>query len=221
MSDKFQDRYRIPSARWQDWDYGWNGAYFITICTAGRECYFGKIEDAKMVLSNLGIIADIFWHEMTNHCHKVKLDAFVVMPNHIHGILILTGNEKTEDDEFGYYDDCTNNDPAMVETRHALSLLEQDAVETRHALSLPHPLQYSTSPGQKRFRNQGKKTISSIIGSYKSAVSKHAHRLKFNFDWQPRFHDHVIQDDGSYQRISNDIQNNPANWRNDNFCDKS
>ncbi len=176
-----------------------------------------------MVLSNSGIIADILWHEITNHCRKVELDAFVVMPNHIHGILILTGKEKTGDDEFGNHIDGTNNDRGMVETRHALSQSHPVPLptETRHAFSLQHPLQYSTSPGQKRFQNQGKKTISSIIGSYKSAVSKHAHRLKFNFDWQPRFHDHVIRDDDSYQRISDYIQNNPANWRNDDFYDES
>jgi len=54
MSEKFQDKYRIPSARLQNWDYGWNAAYFITICTAGQDCIFGKILDGKMILSNLG-----------------------------------------------------------------------------------------------------------------------------------------------------------------------
>jgi len=207
MSDKFQHRYRIPSARWQNWDYGWNGAYSITICTAGRECYFGKIVNGKMVLSNLGIIADIFWHEITNHSDKIELDAFIVMPNHIHGILILTSNEKTGDDELGYQ----NNGPNV----------DRDVVETRHALSLQHHLQNSITPGQRRFRNQGKKTISSIIGSYKSAVSKHAHRLGFGFAWQSRFYDHVIRDDDSYQRISAYIQNNPKNWQNDGFYNAS
>jgi len=214
MSDKFQDKYRIPSARWQDWDYSWNGAYFITICTAGRDCDFGRIRDGKTELSNLGILAEVYWKEITNHFNTVELDAFVVMPNHIHGILILTGNEKNGTDELG----SQNDDRCAVETRHALSHTIPVPKETRHALSLPrHPRQNSLSPGQRRFRNQGKKTISSIVGSYKSAVSKHAHLLGINFDWQPRFHDHIIRSDGAYQRISAYIQNNPKNWLDDKF----
>ena len=210
MSEKFQDKYRIPSARLQNWDYGWNAAYFITICTAGRDCIFGKIPDRKMILSNLGIIADVFWYEIKNHCNTVELDAFVVMPNHIHGILLLTGNEKNGDEYFGSYD----NDDIGADAD-----LDTDAVETRHALSLPPP--HPLTPGQLRFRNQGKKTVSSIIGSYKSAVSKHAHRLELDFEWQARFHDHIIRTDASYQRISEYIQNNPLNWPNDKFYNES
>jgi len=229
MSEKFQDKYRIPSARLQNWDYGWNAAYFITICTAGQDCIFGKILDGKMILSNLGIIADIFWHEIKNHCNTVELDAFVVMPNHIHGILLLTGNEKNGDEYFGCHDDDNNDGDGYggVVVRGAV---DGGAVETRHALSLPHSQSHSHSqsypqqpptPGQLRFRNQGKKTVSSIIGSYKSAVSKHAHRLGFNFDWQARFHDHIIRSDKAYQRISAYIQNNPLNWPNDKFYNES
>jgi REP element-mobilizing transposase RayT len=92
MADKFQDRYRIPSACLQNWDYRRNAAYFITICTAGRVCCFGHVGDGKMHLSHLGIIADILWHEIINHARNVELDAYVFMPNHIHGILILNGD---------------------------------------------------------------------------------------------------------------------------------
>ncbi len=65
--DKFQNKYRIASARAQWWDYGWNGAYFITICTAHREYFFGEIENEKMILSKTGIVADILWHEIPYH----------------------------------------------------------------------------------------------------------------------------------------------------------
>ena len=63
MSDKFQNKYRIPSARLQNWDYGWNAAYFITICTQNRECYFGEIIDEKMFLSEIGTIVQQYWNE--------------------------------------------------------------------------------------------------------------------------------------------------------------
>ena len=188
---KFRDKYRIPSARAQWWDYGNDGAYLITICTKNRECYFGNVVDAKMQLSHIGLLADVFWHEIKNHAKNVRLDAFQVMPNHIHGVLILNGNERETDN-------------SSVETTHALSLPPD---------SLPQP----PSPGQKRFQHQGSNTISSIIGSYKSAVTKHAHRLGYEFDWQDRFHDVIIRDEEAYIRIAHYIKNNPAKWDEDKF----
>ena len=113
-TDKYQNKYRIQSSRLQNWDYGWNAVYFITICTNNRECYFGEIVDGKMKLSNIGEIANVFWYEIPSHFQFVKLDAFVVMPNHIHGILILNN----ENGNNGVNVIINVN----VETRHALSL---------------------------------------------------------------------------------------------------
>ena len=104
MAKKYQNKYRIESARLQNWDYRREGAYFITICTQNRKHYFGKIKNGKMEFSNIGIIADILWSEIINHNDDIELGEFVVMPNHIHGILIL------------------NNNTVVVETLHATSL---------------------------------------------------------------------------------------------------
>ena len=70
---------------------------------------------------------------------------------------------------------------------------------------------------ENRFQNQGKNSISSIVGSYKSAVTKHARRLGFDFFWQSRFWDNIIQDEKAYQKISNYIIHNPTNWELDKF----
>ena len=121
MTNLYQGKYRIPSARWQNWNYGSDAAYFITICTKHREHYFGEIEHGKMCLSHVGILADVFWHEIKNHAKNVELDSFVVMPNHIHGILILDGNKMDRNDN----DDNNGNDinnGNTVETPHAVSL---------------------------------------------------------------------------------------------------
>lgn len=198
--DRFNNKYRIASARAQWWDYGWNGAYFITICTASREHFFGEIQNGKMILSPTGVIADIIWHEIPNHHPNVELGDFVVMPNHIHGILIL---DKPGD----------NGGRRAVETGHALSV-DNDIIETGHALSLRNN---AKTIGQQRFQNIGKNSVSSIVGSYKSAVTKHANRLGLGNGWQPRFHDHIIRDDGEYQRISDYIVANPENWDRDKF----
>ena len=206
MTDKFQNKYRISSARAPFWDYGCTAAYFVTICTQDRKCYFGDVVDGKMNLSGIGIIADVLWHEIKNHTQNVELEQFVVMPNHIHGILIINNDN---DDGTTYDDGITHS---VVETTHALSL--------PHTLSLPPPQQQSPPQqtiGQKRFQHQGKNTLSSIIGSYKSAVTKHAHRLGFDFAWQSRFHDHIIRNEQSFQTIADYIANNPLKWENDKF----
>ena len=79
MSDKFQDIYRIPSARAAWWDYRNDAAYFVTICTAGREQYFGEIANGNMHLSEIGQIAHQNWIEIPKHFPFIKLDVFVVI----------------------------------------------------------------------------------------------------------------------------------------------
>jgi len=92
-------------------------------------------------------------------------------------------------------------------------------VETRHALPLqtPPPPPPEKTIEQQRFQNQGSNTVSSIIGSYKSAVTKHANRLKLDSDWQHRFYDHIIRDDAEFSKISDYIANNVQNWEQDKF----
>ena len=90
MTKKYKDKYRINSTRLKNWDYGGNALYFITICTKNREHFFGEITKGKMKLSEIGEIAKKCWLEIPEHFPFVKLDEFVVMPNHVHGIILLT-----------------------------------------------------------------------------------------------------------------------------------
>lgn len=176
MATYYKNKFRNESTRLQNWDYRWDAAYFITICTKDRSPYFGEISNAQMNLSNIGVLADVFWHEIKNHAKNVMLDAFVVMPDHIHGILILTGN----DGEHGEHGEHEESNPQTI--------------------------------GQQRFQNIGNNSISSIIGSYKSAVTKHARRLGFDFTWQTRFYDHIIRDEIALNSIRNYIEQNIAKW---------
>jgi REP element-mobilizing transposase RayT len=220
MAEKYQNKYRIPSIRLQNWDYRRAGGYFITICTKGRQHYFGQIRNKKMHLSQVGVIADLLWHEIKNHSKNVILGEFVVMPDHIHGILILTGNGGDARDA---RDAGDAGDAGPAQTGHA--------VQTGHALSLPHAQSQSQSPpptqsqslppiGRQRYQNIGKNSVSSIIGSYKSAVTKHANRLGFEFGWQPLFYESIARDPESLERISRYIRNNPIKWKEDNFYKK-
>lgn len=189
MSKKILKKYRIRSARLQNWNYGWNAAYFVTICTQNRECYFGNIIEPQDLaslpiidLSDIGKIALQYWNEIPNHFPFVELGVFVVMPNHVHGIIIINKN----DDE---------NGDVTVETQNFASLIQKQQ--------------------QNKFGQQSK-NLASIIRGYKSGVKKYATMNHIDFAWQPRYHDHIIRNDESFQRISEYIVNNPLNWSGDN-----
>lgn len=92
---KFKGKYRILANRLKDWDYGSSALYFITICTKDKTPYFGTIEFnetediAYLQKTELGLIAENFWIEIPKHFPFVKLDEFIIMPNHIHGIVFI------------------------------------------------------------------------------------------------------------------------------------
>ncbi|CAH0997069.1 hypothetical protein EMA8858_03206 [Emticicia aquatica] len=193
MADKFQNKYRIPSARHPNWDYCTNGAYFITICTKNRQYFLGECEKGKMKLSTVGAIVQGFWYEIPKHFPFVELGEFVVMPNHIHGVLILNKN--------GFYE---NIEPVDI----------IDPVETLQC-------NVSTENKNEFYQKISPKSgsISTIVRSYKSICTKHIHSAfpTLNFEWQTRFWDNIIRDDEAFNTISQYILNNPLNWEEDKF----
>jgi len=80
-------RYRRSSLRLRGYDYSSQGAYFVTICTYQRTCLFGKIVNGKTQLSPFGQIADDYWQQIPTHFPNVDLDEYIIMPNHVHGII--------------------------------------------------------------------------------------------------------------------------------------
>lgn len=189
MNGKFQNKYRIPSTRLKNWDYAQNGAYFITICTGNRAHFFGEIVtlhgENKMQLNEIGNLANEFWAEIPKHFPFVELGNFVVMPNHIHGILIINK---------------MNIDNDRVETLHC-------NVSTRNGAKNEQMVLISPKSG----------SISTILRSYKSVVTKNARFIQTSFLWQERFYDHIIQNLESFERIQNYIENNITNWKEDKF----
>lgn len=167
-------------AQW--WNYSNNGAYFITICTENRTHYFGEIKDGKMILSEAGKIAQKCWDEIPQHFPFVELGAFVVMPDHVHGIIMISNNDEKIisdlSDRVVACNDCT--DKIMAE------------------------------------KSPKKGSVSSIIRSYKSAVSKFSRIEDPNFKWQAKYHDIIIRDSEAFVNISRYIENNPKNWKNKN-----
>jgi putative transposase len=92
---KYQGKYRNESARLKNWNYASEGVYFITICTKDRIHYFGEIKDGKMICNDLGKQVFHEWHSTPHIRSDMNLDmtVFVVMPNHIHGIIMIRDNE--------------------------------------------------------------------------------------------------------------------------------
>ena len=82
------------SQRLRGYDYSREGAYFVTICTLGRECIFDEIINGQPSTSQLAEVVQTCWHDLPRHYRHVQLDAFVVMPNHVHGIILLTDKER-------------------------------------------------------------------------------------------------------------------------------
>lgn len=108
MIKKFKNKYRIPSSRLPGYDYGADGWYFVTICTKNRLHYFGEIilethDCASLRPTATGMIANEYWLQIPQHYPFVQLDAFVIMPDYIHGILFFNNHDKTDwkPNEFG------------------------------------------------------------------------------------------------------------------------
>ncbi|TZF86427.1 hypothetical protein FW774_05120 (plasmid) [Pedobacter sp. BS3] len=189
MSDKFQQKYRIKSARADWWNYGANAAYFVTICTQNRLPYFGKVAEGLVELSDIGKIAHKCWKEIPLHFPFVLLDEFVVMPNHIHGIVVI---DKGNAENGG----CTT--PNLVETQNFASLHRNNQLPIN------------------KFGPQSK-NLASIIRGFKIGVTKYARTINPNFAWQSRYHDRIIRDQPEHERIASYILNNPINWEGDSL----
>lgn len=92
MSEYPESKHR-QSVRLKNYDYSSSGAYFITICAHGQRCIFGRVVDGEMLLAPLGVAIGRIWREIPRHYDFVKVDAFIVMPNHIHGIVLIKEKE--------------------------------------------------------------------------------------------------------------------------------
>ncbi len=194
--DKYKNKYRIKSHRMPHWDYSGNGYYFITIVTQNRVCNLGEIENRKMILSDFGKIIETEWHKSFRIRNELFLDEFIIMPNHIHAIVELKKNDI----------DISDGNTDTHEQTHGRASLQLQR--------LP-------------------KSISSFIAGYKSAINSKIDDYidennldipKYNRNnhfFQPNYNDHIIRDNVEYHKIKKYIINNPINWKNTKFNNKT
>jgi REP element-mobilizing transposase RayT len=171
------------SIRLQRYDYAQAGAYFVTICTQNRECLLGEVVDGEMILNDAGRTVQSMWDSLPDRFPFIELDQFGVMPNHVHGIIVLTGRHPTMDDR-------------------------------------PHPTlgDHKDRPYKARGTHAG--TIGRVVQAFKSVtihgygVGVRHHRWP-TFDgrlWQRNYHEHIIRDEDSLNRIREYIAANPLRW---------
>ncbi|HPD60876.1 MAG TPA: transposase [Thermodesulfobacteriota bacterium] len=165
------DIHHRKSIRLRHYDYSKPGAYFITICTHNRECLFGKIIGRKMVLNNKGKITRHYWLEIPRHFPNVVLDEYIIMPNHVHGIIVLDNS---------------------VGARHAVPLHQTE-----------------------QFGRPTRKSIPTIIRSFKSAVTHQINQIPGASVWQHNYYEHIIRNEIELNKARGYIVYNPINWSTD------
>jgi REP element-mobilizing transposase RayT len=225
---KYRNTYRIASARLSGWDYRNVGAYFITICTHNREHYFGECKQGKMKLSIAGMIAQGCWYQIPFLNPHVSLGAFVVMPNHIHGILILDEMENDGRDvgrDVGrggvetFDSNVSNVNLSNVNTSNKSSNVNHDLKP--NDITNSDGVLVNNDHKNLFYQNISPKSgsVSRIIQQYKTVCTKHIRLAcpEIGFEWQTRFHDHIIRNDMSFKKISDYIKSNPKNWKDDKF----
>ena len=184
--DKFLGKYRKQSARamWHDYD---GRLYFVTICTKERVHYFGEISENEMHLTEVGQYVVEQIRNVQVHYNYAKIPLWVVMPNHLHAIVIIDG------DNIPY-------------KRRVVKTLDGSMVESRRATTL-----------QQRGIANMQGWLSVVVGGIKSAVTKFANERGIPFVWQTRFHDHIVRDICEMNQIADYIENNVQKWEMDKF----
>ena len=228
-ADKYKNKYRIPSNRLQGYDYGANGCYYVTICTGNRVCYFGEIVNSEMQLSEMGEVAQSEWLKTSELRPDMNLllDAFIVMPNHIHCIVFI-GDNKYNTSGIGNTHECRDamecrDVTCCRDAMHCVSTESPTHAESpTRAESPAHTgfFAHTRSLAHKNKFGVQSKNLASIIRGFKIAVTTYARKHHIDFAWQERFHDRIIRDNAGLDNARAYIANNPKNWGNDKFYTK-
>lgn len=176
-------KHHRKSIRLQGYDYSQAGAYYVTIVTFHRDCLFGEIVNEEMFLNEYGKIADECWRAIPEHFPNVELGLHVIIPNHMHGIIVI------------------NND----ESRSTTATID----DGRRGAAMLRP--YDDNPTHKINVKPG--SLGAIVRSFKSAVSYRIHKeLNATGIWQRNYYEHIIRDEREMDNIWRYIEANPAQW---------
>ncbi|GEO04805.1 hypothetical protein AAE02nite_24690 [Adhaeribacter aerolatus] len=181
------------SIRLSGYDYSQAGAYFITLCTHNREHLFGEVVGGTMHLNEYGKIAANEWARTPEIRPQVALDVYVIMPNHMHGILIIHSRDESHS--------------------------SQTHLPNSHSSQTHSPQSHSANKGESDSPPRSPSdTIGAMVRGYKSAVTKNINLIcPGTVVWQRNYYEHIIRNEQAYQTISEYIVNNPSKWNSDKF----
>ncbi len=166
------------------YDYSLPGYYYVTICTHKKKRYLGKFNEGELKLSDIGLICENFWKSIPIHFPETELDEFIIMPNHIHGILIINGvGNADKKGNVGNADKKGNVGNADL-----------------------HSLQENN--------DRTKMLLSKCIQQFKSSVTRFINQkgIKNNFRWQKSFYERIIRNERELYFIRRYIRQNPLSW---------
>lgn len=188
---------KSPRATWHDYN---GGRYFVTFCTKNHDLYFGDVVDGRMELSEIGEWA-VKQIEQTAIIRQndVEIPLFVVMPNHVHLIVVYNRVVPCRD---------ASNASASIVSTILNKTNESDARGETDARGAS--LRFGPQSGN----------LASVVRGIKSAVTKYANEHDIPFAWQSRYHDHIIRNQLEMNCIADYVQNNPMKWEMDRFYKK-
>ena len=189
------------SIRLQGYDYSQAGLYFVTICTQNRESIFGEIKNGVMILNDFGEIIHDEWIKTEIMRNDINMGQFVIMPNHIHGIIEITRRGVL-------------NTPHVLHTPDILNTSDKFHYDKNEAHG-----DTKRAYGNTPLRSPSQ-TVGAIVRGVKSAVTKQINELRQTPAiklWQRNYYDHIIRNEKSYLEISEYIANNPLKWNEDKF----
>jgi putative transposase len=166
------------------YDYSEKGAYFITICTHNRACLFGQVIDNAMQINEAGDMVARVWSHLPDHYPQMRLDEWVVMPNHFHGIVVI-------------------NDPITP------SFVENDF---KPPLYQPTQHKGEKQAGLKPAATHGIFEIVRGFKTFSSRNINKQRNMSGVPVWQRGYYDHIIRDEEDLMRIRQYIKNNPTQW---------
>jgi len=195
----FKDKYRILSARLPEWDYGQSAYYYVTICTKNRLHFFCEVKHEKLTLTHSGEIVADEWKKTEAIRPNVKLDEWIIMPNHMHAILIITHKiESSKPTETPQWMNSIETPPLMNRKK-----TPQRGVSTNEASA-----------------KWAANTLGSIIGQFKGKCTKRIWaQHNTEFAWQTRFYDRIIRTEDELLNARLYITSNPQNWDKDRHND--
>jgi putative transposase len=174
------------SIRLKGYDYTSAGAYFITICTHHRQPLFGEITNGAMQLSQFGQIVRSHWLKLPNHYPHVQLDEFIIMPDHVHGILKIS--------------DPSGGAVGAGLTNPFSDPIDRPIIKPAPTGTSPHPDRHGIPEIVRGFKTFSARRINQIRQTKGTPV------------WQRNYYERIIRDDRALHTIRRYIQTNPSNW---------